>query len=534
MLIIQIPSTMSKSYTQFVASYMNGSSFFLYGNTSDFIHSTNDKARLIMQSDGNLVFYTKPDDWSDDHWTVQINAQWATHGNLDNSFLAIQSDGNLVVYSSPWDVAWASNTVVNGYQSEFRLFVNDGGYAFLMDVDDSIMWSIPNQIDSFIPEALTIIFTLGEYISSSNLKLTLWFNNTINICSFYLLRAGTGDMFGCGSGQDSEFVSQSCNFDPSPHAMLLIEVDTHVYYTLILQKIIMTTSSGIAYGIQNVCIDNTAKIGARYANFKLSDNVCISDKSHYSVICADNDECYPPKQIVYFDTSQPFVNLLNAEWSDDVAVPQNCSTLIFSRTCEVSHVSANKCNHNAFNSLYCCYYLDGYSSFLDDTEYDIINIDPYADRSDLQQQDMLMTITLVKDIGFSMFVIDTVLLFTATAVFMCLWRNNKKLLRYVMVLSVFGTVIDIGLTFASIGVIVQNDLIVEIGNLYDHRCYSTDAAADIIGLKEQLGQVLILDSLEAALDVVGLCILSFGSVLEQKTIKTCSESIHGGLFGLDW
>jgi hypothetical protein len=57
-------------------------------------------SRLIMQSDGNLVFYD-----------MSGGVLWASNtSGWPNSVLRVQNDGNLVIYSPNNDVVWASNT----------------------------------------------------------------------------------------------------------------------------------------------------------------------------------------------------------------------------------------------------------------------------------------------------------------------------------------------------------------------------------------------------------------------------------------
>ena len=53
-------------------------------------------------------------------------------------------------------------------------------------------------------------------------------------------------------------------------------------------------------------------------------------------------------------------------------------------------------------------------------------------------------------------------------------------------------------------------------------------------MKEQLDQVLILDGLEAGLDIIGLLVLCIGITGHYDKCQQISDSIHGVLVGLDW
>ena len=105
---------------------------------------------------------------------------------------------------------------------------------------------------------------------------------------------------------------------------------------------------------------------------------------------------------------------------------------------------------------------------------------------------------------------------------------------YIKIITVCATVIDIGCTFGSLGIIISNDLINEIGNLYNHNCYSDETVEHILSLKQQLSQVLISDGLEAALDFLSLIILCIGVIAHIELCQQIADSIHGVLFAMDW
>ena len=98
----------------------------------------------------------------------------------------------------------------------------------------------------------------------------------------------------------------------------------------------------------------------------------------------------------------------------------------------------------------------------DDGEYG-----KYMDnRSDLTELDILNAITLIRDIATSMIIIDSILILCATILLIVL-KNKYDLdienpMKFVICVSVFGSLIDVCLTFTNIGIITQNDLINEV------------------------------------------------------------------------
>jgi hypothetical protein len=91
---------------------------------------------LIMQGDGNLVYYAINDSLLDGAWsnigdrTIYTEVVWASNANVGLGFdprCIMQDDGNLVVYSGPTDhfPAWSSGT-----------FGHPGEGAFLRPQDD--------------------------------------------------------------------------------------------------------------------------------------------------------------------------------------------------------------------------------------------------------------------------------------------------------------------------------------------------------------------------------------------------------------
>eukprot|EP01084_Bolivina_argentea_P296525 510705_1 len=186
------------------------------------------------------------------------------------------------------------------------------------------------------------------------------------------------------------------------------------------------------------------------------------------------------------------------------------------------------CVLNVHDSEFCCYTVGAVNMYTSDDKRDEGN------RVDLTQEQILSAIMLIKDLSISMFVMDTLLVIMACCMWCGLYVNEETdKLKYVKLITVCATFIDIILTLISIGIITGNDLIQEISNLYQHNCYSDETIEDILGLKEQLNQVLILDGLEAGLDVIGLIVLCIGMFGECDKCRIWADSIHGVLFGLD-
>jgi len=91
------------------------------------VESTNGKYRLVMQSDGNLVFYD-----------VSNRVIWSTNtAGSDANRAVFHTGGNLTLYTATNDVIWSSGT--KGYGAE-RIVVNDNGTLGIYAGDD-LVWS---------------------------------------------------------------------------------------------------------------------------------------------------------------------------------------------------------------------------------------------------------------------------------------------------------------------------------------------------------------------------------------------------------
>ncbi len=92
------------------------------------IESTNRKAALVMQGDGNFVLYQESTG----------KPLWATGTNGRNgSKVIMQGDGNLVVYSPEGPPIWDSRTTGNPGAS---LVVQDDGNAVIYAADGRALW----------------------------------------------------------------------------------------------------------------------------------------------------------------------------------------------------------------------------------------------------------------------------------------------------------------------------------------------------------------------------------------------------------
>ena len=195
-----------------------------------------------------------------------------------------------------------------------------------------------------------------------------------------------------------------------------------------------------------------------------------------------------------------------------------------------NYTEAQGCQQDGLDTAYCCYTVDAYNPWALPAQ-----AAQEQTRDNLTQEQILDAITWIRDLAVAMFIIDTIMVIIAFCVWagMLITKDTEKM-HYIKLITACATIIDIIFTCFSIGIIVGNNLIDELGNLYNHNCYSDETVEDILGLKEQLSQVLILDGLEAALDFMGLMMLCVGLVCHIEKCGQTADSIHGVLFGLDW
>ena len=101
-----------------------------------------------------------------------------------------------------------------------------------------------------------------------------------------------------------------------------------------------------------------------------------------------------------------------------------------------------------------------------------------------------------------------------------------------MLCTIFGSLLDIILTFTVVGIINRNDLIGSLFALYDEKCYSDDIELTIFDLQSQFETILILDVVEGCLDLSCLIILAFGYFkCKGETMEEVTQGIHGFIFG---
>jgi hypothetical protein len=111
--------------------------------TNQRIYSPNKEHYLVMQSDGNLVVYTK-----NDHPT------WATdtYGKGNGCRLDMQTDGHLVIYNANNRPIWASGTHSSrnakygqkGWKPVKMVFT-DGGFVTLISPTGKVVWTSKNS-----------------------------------------------------------------------------------------------------------------------------------------------------------------------------------------------------------------------------------------------------------------------------------------------------------------------------------------------------------------------------------------------------
>lgn len=109
------------------ANQVRHAPFTLHHNQSVSSHT----ARLVMQSDGNLVIY---DEFN--------RARWASNTVGQGWTARFQTDGNLVVYTRSNRPVWASNT--DGHAGS-RLVVQDDGNVVIYDGSRAVWASGTNH-----------------------------------------------------------------------------------------------------------------------------------------------------------------------------------------------------------------------------------------------------------------------------------------------------------------------------------------------------------------------------------------------------
>ena len=98
------------------------------------IYSDDRQYVLIMQGDGNLVYYRTSD------WAVR----WASYTNGKGGYVApMQGDGNFVVYNSGWAPLW--NAATQNHPGAYLSAQNDGNLVIYWN--GQALWNIGQDPD---------------------------------------------------------------------------------------------------------------------------------------------------------------------------------------------------------------------------------------------------------------------------------------------------------------------------------------------------------------------------------------------------
>ncbi len=103
-----------------------------------YLRSENDRYRLVMQGDGNLVMYDNSSN----------AAVWSsgTSGRGEGPFRAVmQNDGNFAIYNSQNQSIWATGTNGRGSGS-YRLVLQDDRNLVLYDANNTVHWASNTNI----------------------------------------------------------------------------------------------------------------------------------------------------------------------------------------------------------------------------------------------------------------------------------------------------------------------------------------------------------------------------------------------------
>eukprot|EP01083_Nonionella_stella_P082591 227971_1 len=195
----------------------------------------------------------------------------------------------------------------------------------------------------------------------------------------------------------------------------------------------------------------------------------------------------------------------------------------------VSQCTANKnistCFYSGSSSdmKYCCSYVTGLDT-LNVTEKVITMAELHED------------ITTVRSINLMALIFDT--LFSFMSIVIVIWKSGD--LKNATRMAVFGTSIDVILTFLSVGIISSRNLLHITGLILDHHCYALEAHDEVINLEGQFETIVILDSVEGSMDILGLILLMIGfggkwlttDETTQKTMRNVFQIVHLIIFVL--
>lgn len=117
------------------------------------IYSDDRQYVLIMQGDGNLVYYRTSD------WAVR----WASYTNGKGGYVApMQGDGNFVAYNSGWGALW--NAATQNHPGAYLSAQNDGNLVIYWN--GQALWNIGQDPDLIKPEPRQAGDVVGRTLAS--------------------------------------------------------------------------------------------------------------------------------------------------------------------------------------------------------------------------------------------------------------------------------------------------------------------------------------------------------------------------------
>jgi hypothetical protein len=154
--------------------------------------------------------------------------------------------------------------------------------------------------------------------------LTVWFKQKVYQCN--LTPKNTYTTYTCDA---SSFIGCDTSSDING-AKILFDNDNG---DASLYERIWITTTAASYGITGVCIPDSATIGGYYTgSVGTGSGNCDVDSTNYKKFCIDSDaygnggSCWPPQQMLSFDTTQPGVDIDNAFWEDAQGVQNQIAT----------------------------------------------------------------------------------------------------------------------------------------------------------------------------------------------------------------
>jgi hypothetical protein len=117
------------------------------------IYSDDGRCLLVMQGDGNLVYYR----------TIDGAVRWASYTNGRGGYVApMQGDGNFVVYNSGWGALW--NAATQNHPGAYVAAQNDGNLVIYWN--GQALWNIGQDPDSNKPEPRQAGDVIGRTLAS--------------------------------------------------------------------------------------------------------------------------------------------------------------------------------------------------------------------------------------------------------------------------------------------------------------------------------------------------------------------------------